>query len=91
MIGVCVYFRRVTKRSELGPAIRRTNTPIAAALSISTENLIDDVPMALDTGIRRSLTDDATLTLPPASVEEMEAIPVAVAENAEHDSTADRT
>ena len=71
--------------------MRRTNTPIAAALAKSTENLIDDVPMASDTGIRRSLKDDATLTLPPASVEEMEAIPVAVVENAEHDSIADRT
>ena len=54
------------------------NTPVAAAISIPTENSIAVVPTARDTGIRRTATVDATMTLPPTSIDVMEGIPVAV-------------
>ena len=82
-IGLYVCFRQATKRrqsqSAIRPAIQRSNTPIAAAVVIPSANSIGAIPIASDTGIRRTLTVDAVMTTPPASVGEMEALPVAVA------------
>ena len=49
--------------------------------------LLDAVPMATDTGIRTMGTVDALMTIPPATIGEMEAIPVAVVQTVSDDTT----
>ena len=61
-------------------AVQRTNTPEAAAIDIPNEHSIVTVPTAMATGIRTMETVDAEMTLPPAMIGEMEAVPVAVAQ-----------
>ena len=81
-IGLYVCFQATKRRQSqpvIQPAIQRSNTPIAAAVVIPSENSIGAIPIASDTGIRQTLTADAVMTMPPASVGEMEALPVAVA------------
>ena len=85
VICVCAKSRakrrteRVTQTGVQGPPIRRSITPVATAVGNRSENSNVDVPVATATAIQRMATVDASMTLPPASVADMETLPVAVA------------
>ena len=62
--------------ADAGHAIQRMDTVMAGAIEIPTENSIYNVPTAAETGLPLA---NATLTMPPASTEGMDSLPVAVA------------
>ena len=67
---------RQDQGADAGHAIQTMDTVLAGAIDIPTENSIDNVPTATETGLPLA---NATLTMPPASTEGMDSLPVAVA------------
>ena len=65
-------------QDEHGIAIQRMDTPVATPVASPRETSVDSVPVAAATGIRTVETVDAMVTLPPAMIAEMEAVPNAV-------------
>ena len=65
-------------QDENGIAIQRMDTPVAVPTFGPVETSVDSVPVATATGIRTMGTVDAMVTLPPATIGEMEAVPNAV-------------
>ena len=74
VVGLVVVCRRKAKRT-------RSNTLTAGVIDFPTQDMIDTVPTATESGYELELLSpvvQAQLTLPPARTEGMESIPVAV-------------
>ncbi len=93
VVGVCVVIAKARNKATTETAAmaattvtaanapqQRSLTAVATPISIPTENNMDNIPMATPTGIRRMVTVDAVMTMPPTPGQEIEALPVAVAQ-----------
>ena len=79
IVVVCRNKARQTQQEQPvdnGHAIQRMDTAMAGAIDIPTENSIDRIPTATVSG---PAIANATLTMPPALTEDIEALPVAAA------------
>ena len=72
-VVVCVAWAKARRQKQR--PLRRMNTPEALVLADETSN---DIPMASEAGIGRSVILDAEEVMPPASAAELEQVPVAV-------------
>ena len=86
IVGVCIAVRRKTKRTAPMPRVVAIEGPGSFARSrtimatpIQVTGATANIPTAAVTDLVRAPTVRATVTMPPASLEDMEAIPVAVA------------
>ena len=65
-------------QQENGHVIQSMDIPVATPVATPRQTSVDSVPVATATGIRTMGTVDAMVTLPPATIGEMEAVPNAV-------------
>ena len=89
-VGVYVMLTK-NRQNKTAPAPvsgthRTTATPVAIAVAPAGGR--DSVIMATETGVRRTVTVNAAMIMPPASAVELDAVPVATATATVHRITA---